>query len=308
MSLYKRILVGVDLNSNGVGLTRGALDAAEAAISEAKNAGASLVVMHSTRPDETRTQVAGAAGIVHEGLSDEAKKAIDAVLADASAAGVDAELCVTEGRPWMDMIQMAVRGEVDLVVVGKRNEATQDGRRLGSVATKLLRKCPCPVLVIRPDHKPASDVIIAATDLSPTGDRVVRMASAMADSHGWELHAVHAYSTPFAMQMEAVRMTPEEVKEQREKLGQEMVDEIEQAVGAKPGEHPIAIHIGRGAPSAILQEAVDHLKPAMLVMGTLSYTGIAGLLVGSTAERMLDRVDCSILAIKPEDFVSPIKG
>jgi hypothetical protein len=34
---------------------------------------------------------------------------------------------------------------------------------------------------------------------------------------------------------------------------------------------------------------------------------VAGLLVGNTAERMLDRVECSLLTIKPEGFVSPVR-
>jgi nucleotide-binding universal stress UspA family protein len=41
-------------------------------------------------------------------------------------------------------------------------------------------------------------------------------------------------------------------------------------------------------------------------MGSVSRSGIAGLLLGNTAERLLDRVQCSLLTIKPRDFVSPV--
>jgi len=41
-------------------------------------------------------------------------------------------------------------------------------------------------------------------------------------------------------------------------------------------------------------------------MGTISRAGIAGLLVGNTAERLLDQLDCSLLTVKPGDFVSPV--
>ena len=41
-------------------------------------------------------------------------------------------------------------------------------------------------------------------------------------------------------------------------------------------------------------------------MGTLSRGGVAGLLIGNTAERVVNRVDCSLLTIKPEDFISPV--
>jgi len=41
-------------------------------------------------------------------------------------------------------------------------------------------------------------------------------------------------------------------------------------------------------------------------MGTVGRSGIKGVLLGNTAERILDRCDCSILTVKPDDFVSPI--
>ena len=42
-------------------------------------------------------------------------------------------------------------------------------------------------------------------------------------------------------------------------------------------------------------------------MDTVARTGIAGFIVGNTAESILRNVDCSVLTVKPEGFVSPIK-
>jgi nucleotide-binding universal stress UspA family protein len=41
-------------------------------------------------------------------------------------------------------------------------------------------------------------------------------------------------------------------------------------------------------------------------MGTVARGGIAGLLIGNTAERMLRKLPCSVLAVKPEGFVCPV--
>jgi nucleotide-binding universal stress UspA family protein len=41
-------------------------------------------------------------------------------------------------------------------------------------------------------------------------------------------------------------------------------------------------------------------------MGTISRGGVAGLLLGNTAERLLSRLDVSLLALKPADFVCPV--
>jgi universal stress protein E len=44
----------------------------------------------------------------------------------------------------------------------------------------------------------------------------------------------------------------------------------------------------------------------LLVMGTIARTGITGVFVGNTAERLLPQIPCSVLAIKPAGFKSPI--
>jgi nucleotide-binding universal stress UspA family protein len=51
---------------------------------------------------------------------------------------------------------------------------------------------------------------------------------------------------------------------------------------------------------------VKLLRPDLVVMGTVSRGGIPGLLMGNTAERLIDRIDCALLTVKPQDFVCPI--
>jgi nucleotide-binding universal stress UspA family protein len=41
-------------------------------------------------------------------------------------------------------------------------------------------------------------------------------------------------------------------------------------------------------------------------MGTLARAGLRGLLIGNTAERVLDDLDASVIAVKPPGFVSPL--
>ncbi|MEO8271575.1 MAG: universal stress protein [Aureliella sp.] len=41
-------------------------------------------------------------------------------------------------------------------------------------------------------------------------------------------------------------------------------------------------------------------------MGTVSRTGLSGLLIGNTAQHILDHIECSVLAVKPANFICPI--
>jgi nucleotide-binding universal stress UspA family protein len=49
------------------------------------------------------------------------------------------------------------------------------------------------------------------------------------------------------------------------------------------------------------------LSADLVVMGTVARTGISGLIIGNTAEAILDQLMCSVLAVKPPGFTSPVK-
>lgn len=62
----------------------------------------------------------------------------------------------------------------------------------------------------------------------------------------------------------------------------------------------------QGEPEAVIPEFVVAEGVDLVVMGTVARGGIAGLLIGNTAERMLRKLPCSVLAVKPEGFVCPV--
>jgi len=62
----------------------------------------------------------------------------------------------------------------------------------------------------------------------------------------------------------------------------------------------------RGEPEQVIPELVVAQGIDLVVMGTVARTGIAGLLIGNTAERLLRKLPCSVLAVKPDGFVSPV--
>ena len=67
------------------------------------------------------------------------------------------------------------------------------------------------------------------------------------------------------------------------------------------------VHVLQGEPGEIIPKFIHEHNADLLVMGTVARSGIAGLLTGNIAEQILSRVECSVLAIKPEGFVSPIR-
>lgn len=66
------------------------------------------------------------------------------------------------------------------------------------------------------------------------------------------------------------------------------------------------IHLVKGQPGEVIPDLVAKHRATLLVMGTVGRANVPGLIMGNTAERILDRVHCSVLAVKPEGFVSPV--
>ncbi len=62
----------------------------------------------------------------------------------------------------------------------------------------------------------------------------------------------------------------------------------------------------KGEPADSIFNATLEQKVDLLVLGTLGRSGVPGMLIGNTAEDLLERVNCSVLAIKPNAFKSPI--
>ncbi len=57
---------------------------------------------------------------------------------------------------------------------------------------------------------------------------------------------------------------------------------------------------------SVIPEFVNKNGVDLIVMGTVARAGAAGLMVGNTAERILNSIQCSVLALKPDGFISPI--
>ena len=66
------------------------------------------------------------------------------------------------------------------------------------------------------------------------------------------------------------------------------------------------MHLLQGDAKQAIPEVVKKLGVELVVMGTVARTGIPGFVIGNTAESILNQLECSVLALKPEGFVSPI--
>ena len=67
----------------------------------------------------------------------------------------------------------------------------------------------------------------------------------------------------------------------------------------------VEIHVVEGSADEEILKAVDKLKIDMVIMGTAARTGLARMMLGNTAERLISHFRCSLIAVKPPGFCSP---
>ncbi len=290
---YRSIAVGVDLGADRLRPTPGSRRAIEQARVLSERWDARILLVHSSRADEHWEAERG--WVYVDGSRPESAATLES-LAKEIGAGVR----VVSEDPERALVGLALAGEVDLVVVGKRSVPGLDGRRLGSVALKCVRSCPCALWVVDPDAPAVPRRVLAATDLGPVGDRALRAAADVAGSFGAELHVVHSLQVPLSAQMEGAEVPW--IAEARARAQAH----VGRLLTGTPLAGKAALHIGPSAPTSAILDATGALAPDLVVLGSISRGGLSGLLVGNTAERVLPRLQASLLVLKPDDFVCPL--
>jgi universal stress protein A len=78
-----------------------------------------------------------------------ARQALNTYLQRVQGAGVEGEVVIKHGVPWLEIVELAKTEKVDLIVIGTRGRTGLPRVLLGSVAQRVVRHAPCSVLVTR---------------------------------------------------------------------------------------------------------------------------------------------------------------
>ena len=157
--------------------------------------------------------------------------------------------------------------------------------------------------------------ILAAVDPGADGSeqenvslRVLELSAAVAESDGGEVRIVHCMG-PWTANHSARWLKSVPRRHRAELVGvaehdaRRRLDELLEKSDLSRVPHDVRLERGAAVDViSALSEEVD-----VVVMGTLSRSGPAGVLIGNTAEKVLARIDCSVLAAKPEAFITPVR-
>jgi nucleotide-binding universal stress UspA family protein len=242
-------------------------------------------------------------------------------------AQVDIRIRVLVGTPFLEIIREVLRHGHDLVIKSPENPDWLD-RMLGSDDMHLLRKCPCPVWLVKPAQSAAYRRILAAVDVSldhPADElatrhqlniQILEMAASLALADFAELHVAHTWQAIGERMLRGTLLSrPEsEVQAYVEQVRQKHKDELDallQAVVKHQGGDALEFvgpkkHLVKGQARKEIPTLAKRLRTDLVVMGTVARTGVPGFFIGNTAEAILEQIDCSVLAVKPPGFVTPV--
>jgi universal stress protein E len=250
---------------------------------------------------------------MRELIAEEKQAELELLAGPIRKAGVEVETNVLLGKTSIEIIREVLRGEHDLVLrVAKGRDSTRNGF-FGNTAVHLLRKCPCAAWLVSPATTPKFKHVLGCVDTS-TGDKldaelndeVHQLASSISRYHGGRVSILHAWSI-WNEQMIKNRMNPDEFEEM-EKNNHDQVANLLDKFLQKHGTNVRAenVHLVKGEVPAVISQFARSNDVDLVVMGTVARSGVAGMVMGNTAEQILNGIECSVLALKPSSFSCPI--
>ena len=221
---------------------------------------------------------------------------------------------VTSGQPFIEVIRQVVSKKHDLVMMLADGVTNVREQLFGTLSSHLMRKCPCPVWIIKPTRRKKLRNVFAAVDPDPSDSErnelnaeILKRALTIAKSDNANFHVVHAWDSLGGEASRSRRwMTKTEIRLYVEREATEHRRRLDQLLASSSDGSEI-IHMIQGRPGMVIPELIERENADLLVMGTVCRTGIPGFFIGNTAEMVLGQVDCSVLSIKPELFQSPVK-
>jgi universal stress protein E len=301
---FKSILVDIDVAAS----VHPALDCAVRLCRQC-DAHLQIVDVVSLRPDATAYLPVG----ILEEIVRHRESQLSRIAQSFTGLRIDSHALI--GRPADALIKGVMRSGHDLLIrAHARDLSTRLPSMYGAVSMELFRKCPCPVWALGPADGSTSPGILAAVNAAGAGPeeqalnvKIIDCGLTIAELQQGSLTILQAHEaisksilSPHAsadVYFDYIDKTRKRVRDNLKELAASFGSRLNMA----------RIEVREGVPEDVIPEFVVSEGIDLVVMGTVARTGISGLLIGNTAERLLQRLLCSVLTVKPDGFFSPVR-
>lgn len=189
----------------------------------------------------------------------------------------------------------------NLIILGTHGHTGLTHLLLGSVAEKILRHSPTPVLIIKNGKAFPIKKILVPVDLSDHAKEALQMAERLCEKLGAKLEVAHAINMGDILRLRKFLNTGIDSKALLEAAEAHAEQRILKLIGRKSSH--IKLHIMEGEVSALINQLCKTQKIDLVLLPTHGHTGLKHLLIGSTAERITRTVKANCLTFAPAKIV-----
>lgn len=208
------------------------------------------------------------------------------------------------------IVRKAVESKADLVFKDTHYHAALKRSVFSNTDWNLIRSCPVPLWLVKPQPAAERPCIVAAIDPLHEHDKPAELDNRILDTAeelrgrlNGELHVFHAYDVAPALALTVDSMSMPISLPARE-ITASVRKRHTEAVHALTDEHKLdrdSVHVHEGPARQLLVELTDKLGADLVVIGAVSRSAVNRLFLGSTAEQVLDRLHCDVLVVRPAD-------
>ncbi len=217
---------------------------------------------------------------------------------------------VWHNRPFEAIIDQVIKQDYDLLIKGTHQHDKFKSVIFTPTDWHILRKCPCPVLLVKEHKWPSNGNIIAALNVggdeaehSSLNVKITEEAKQLAQLIQANVHLVNSFpGTPVNIAIEIPEFNSTEYNDT-------MLKHHEQAMTVHANQFDISVantHVEEGLPEIVIEQVAAKLDAELVILGTIGRTGISAALIGNTAEHVIDQLNCDLLALKPDGYISPL--
>ncbi|WP_017445742.1 universal stress protein UspE [Gayadomonas joobiniege] len=218
---------------------------------------------------------------------------------------------IWHSRPFECIIQQVLETNYDLVVKATHEHSTLRSVIFTPTDWHLIRKCPCPLLLVKEHDWPPQGTILAAinaaneeTHHQDLNEQIIKTGQFMQSLVDANLKLLNCFpGTPVNLAVEIPEFDPTSY---RDAIKSHHLNAIHKQADKHNIAHENCI-LTEGLPEDSILDIAKETDAELVIMGTVGRSGISAALLGNTAEHLLEGINCDVLALKPYGFVSPVK-
>ncbi|WP_339720123.1 universal stress protein [uncultured Paraglaciecola sp.] len=245
------------------------------------------------------------------------QQSLDKIASTLEVFALEIKTMVASGETFIELIRQVLKCKFDLLaIMAAKKQLGLPTSFFGSTQMHLLRQCPCPLWIVNPHTTADIKNILTPVDAASEESSEISLNTSLIEasklvesiSHA-TVHFLQVWSV-YAEGYLSVRggLSEQSIEDMRkdtlESCKQALLSYTELQDWSKSTMHMDLIL--SNFPSSEIINTVKQKQIDLLIMGTVCRTGIAGFFIGNTAEKVFTEVSCSVLAFKPNDFLTPV--